>query len=120
MLGLIASREIDKLTETGQALVRLKANQNRRTALRREWNSVGLIKLRDPVLIERTQQENRNKLIHFLRRHRKRRFTAAELSKQTAVGKKWVRRLLETSRKVSIIHDSGGYTFQGRPPKKRP
>ena len=119
MLGIIARREIDKLTETGENLVTLRAEQNRRTALRREWNSVGRIKLRDPVLIERTRQQNRNKLIHFLRKHRKREFTAAELGKHTGVAKKWVRRLLETSRKVSVIRKSRYYTFKGRPPKKR-
>jgi hypothetical protein len=119
VLGLIAKSEIEKLTETGKGLVRLRAGQTRRTARRRKWRSVGQINLRDPVLIEETRQKNRQTLIRFLKKHLKRSFTAAELSSHTGVAKKWVRRLLDTSLKVSVIGNAGRYTFQSRPPKKR-
>jgi hypothetical protein len=119
VLGLIAKSEIEKLTETGKGLVRLRAEQTRRTARRRKWRSVGQINLRDPVLIEEIRQKNRQTLIRFLKKHLKRSFTAAELSSHTGVAKKWVRRLLDTSLKVSVIANAGRYTFQSRPPKKR-
>ena len=119
VLGLIAKSEIEKLTETGKELVRLRAGQVTRTAKRRKWPSVAQLKLRDPVLIEQVHQEDRKTLIRFLRKHLKRSFTAAELGRQTGVAKKWVRRLLETSLKVSIIGQGGRYTFQSRPPKRR-
>lgn len=116
---MIARREIDKLSGTGKELVRLRTEQIRRTARRRKWSSVGQIKLRDPVLIEEIRQKNRQTLIRFLKKHLKRSFTAAELSSHTGVAKKWVRRLLDTSLKVSVIGNAGRYTFQSRPPKKR-
>lgn len=119
VLGMIARREIDKLSGTGKELVRLRTEQIRRTARRRKWSSVGQIKLRDPVLIEEIRQKNRQTLIRFLKKHLKRSFTAAELSSHTGVAKKWVRRLLDTSLKVSVIGNAGRYTFQSRPPKKR-
>jgi hypothetical protein len=119
VLGIIARHEIDKLTETGKELVKLRAAQLRRTARRRKWTSVAQIRLRDPVLIEQIHQEHRKTLIRFLRKQLKRSFTAAELSRHTGVAKKWVRRLLETSLKVSIIGHGDRYTFQSRPPKKR-
>jgi HNH endonuclease len=119
VLGLIAKSEIEKLTETGKGLVRLRAGQTRRIARRRKWRSVGQINLRDPVLIEEARQKNRQTLIRFLKKHLKRSFTAAELSSHTGVTKKWMRRLLDTSLKVSVIGNAGRYTFQSRPPKKR-
>jgi HNH endonuclease len=119
VLGIIAKSEIEKLTETGKELVRLRAGHVSRTARRRKWPSVAQLKLRDPVLIEQIHQEDRKTLIRFLRKHLNRSFTAAELSRQTGVAKKWVRRLLETSLKVSINGQGGRYTFQSRPPKKR-
>jgi hypothetical protein len=119
VLGIIAKGEIEKLTETGKTLVRLRGEQVRRTARRRKWSSVGQINLRDPVLIEEIRQKNRQTLIRFLKKHLKRSFTAAELSSHTGVAKKWVRRLLDTSLKVSVIGNAGRYTFQSRPPKKR-
>ena len=117
--GLIAKSEIEKLTETGKGLVRLRAGQVRRTARRRKWSSVAQHTLRDPLLVEQIHQENRKTLIEFLRKNRRRSFTAAELGRQTDVGKKWVRRLLETSLKVTIVSRGGRYTFQGRPPKRK-
>jgi hypothetical protein len=119
LLGLIARREIDTLTETGKSLIRLRAEQNRRTARRRSWTSVARFKLKDPVLIEQTRQANRQILIRFLKQHLKHRFTAAELSRHTGVSKKWVRRLLEASYKINISRNGRGYLFQGRPPKKQ-
>lgn len=119
LLGLIARREVDTLTETGKSLIRLRSEQSRRTARRRSWISVARVKLKDPVLIERNRQANRQALITFLRKHLKRRFTAAELSKHTGVPKKWVRRLLEASYKINITRNGRGYLFQCRPPKKR-
>lgn len=119
VLGLIAKSEIEKLSDTGKELVRLRAGQVRRTARRRKWSSVAQLKLRDPVLIEQIHQDNRKRLIRFLRKHLKHSFTAAELCRQTGVAKKWVRRLLETSLKVSITGQGSRYTFQSRPPKKR-
>ena len=94
VLGIIAKGEIEKLSETGKTLVRLRGEQVRRTARRRKWSSVGQINLRDPVLIEQIHQEHRKTLIRFLKKHLKRSFTAAELSSHTGVAKKWVRRLL--------------------------
>jgi HNH endonuclease len=119
ILGMIARREIDKLSGTGKELVRLRTEQVRRTARRSRWTSVAQIWLRDPVLIEQIHQQDRKTLIRFLRKHLKRSFTAAELGRQTGVAKKWVRRLLETSLKVSIIGQGGRYTYQSRPPKRR-
>jgi HNH endonuclease len=80
VLGLIAKSEIEKLTETGKGLVRLRAEQTRRTARRRNWRSVGQINLRDPVLIEEIRQKNRQTLIRFLKKHLNRNFTAAQLT----------------------------------------
>jgi hypothetical protein len=71
------------------------------------------------VLIEQIHQENRKILIRFLRKHLKGRFTPSALARHTGVAKKWVRRLLETSLKVSIHGQGNRYTFQGRPPKGR-
>jgi len=119
VLGLIAKSEIEKLTETGKDLVRIRASQVSRTARRRTLPSVAQIKLRDPVLLEQIHQDNRKTLIRFLRKHLKHSFTAAELGRHTGVAKKWVRRLLETSLKVSILQQGGRYGFQNRPPKKR-
>jgi HNH endonuclease len=119
LFGLIAKAEIEKLTETGKDLVRLRASRVSRTARRRNWPSVAQLKLRDPVLLEQIHQDNRKTLIRFLRKRLKQSFTAAELGRQTGVAKKWVRRLLETSLKVSITGQGGRYTFQSRPPKKR-
>lgn len=119
VLGLIAKSEIEKMNETGKSIVRLKAVQISRSARRRTWTSVAQIRLRDPVLIEQVHQEDRKTVIRFLRKHLKHSFTAAELGSQTGVAKKWVRRLLETSLKVSIVAQRGRYTFQSRPPKRK-
>jgi response regulator of citrate/malate metabolism len=119
MLGVIAKAEIEKLTETGKDLVRLRASQVSRSARRRTVASVAQIKLRDPVLLEQIHQDNRKTLIRFLRKHLKQSFTAAELGTQAGVAKKWVRRLLETSLKVSIVGRGDRYVFQSRPPKRK-
>ncbi|MBI4528057.1 MAG: HNH endonuclease [Deltaproteobacteria bacterium] len=119
LLGIIAKSEIERLTVTGKELVRVRAEHVRRAAIRRKRRSVDQLRLRDPVLIEQVRQEDRNTLIQFLRKHLKRSFTAAELSRHTGVAKERVRRLLETSVKVSINGHGGRYTFQSRPPKKR-
>jgi HNH endonuclease len=87
VLGLIAKFEIQKLTEIGKQLVRLRAEQVRRTARRRQWTSVAQIKLRDPVLIEQIHHEDRKALIRFLTKHLQRSFTAGELHKHTGVAK---------------------------------
>lgn len=118
LLGIVAKSEIEKLTEAGKELVRLRGEHVRRAAIRRSSRSVDQIKLRDPVLLEKVRQQDRNTLIRFLRKHLKRSFTAAELSRRTGVAKKRIRRLLETSGKVSINGQGGRYTFQSCPPKK--
>jgi hypothetical protein len=119
VLGLVANSEIEKLTETGKDLVRLRASQVSRTARRKNARSVAHVKSSDPVLVEQIHQESRQTLIRFLKKHLKTSFTAAELSRRTGVSKKWVRRLLEPSLKLSITRQRGSYIFRSYPPKRK-
>ncbi len=116
-LGLIARREIEKLTETGQALIRLEDRQKRQNRNRRK-NSVKRGRLTDPVVLAQRRRERRIILEQYLRQHLKRSFTAKALSRRTGVGKSQVRPLLELSRKVQIKPRGSVYVFEGRPPKK--
>ena len=117
VLGLIARREIEKLTETGQALIRLEDRQKRQNRNRR-INSVKKGRLTDPVVIELRRRKQRTTLEQNLRQNLKRKFTAKELSKKTGVGKRWIRPLLEVSRKAKIEPHGRGFLFEGRPHKK--
>ena len=97
-LGILARGEIEKKSELAAALIR-KAPRS--------------------LMLAPEYYERREKMISFLRKHRRRAFTAAELGGHTGVPKKFTKRLLETSRKVSITWSGRGYLFQGRAPKRR-
>jgi hypothetical protein len=117
VLGIIARREIENLTETGQALIRLEDRKKRQNRNRRK-NSVKKGRATDPVILAQRRRDQRTILEQYLRQHLKRKFTANELSKRTGVGKRWIRPLLELSRKAKIEPRGRVYLFEGRPRKK--
>src|SRR5262249_60151292 len=92
----------------------MKLNQRRRTG-----SSLPRRKGTDPLLKAQARQTERNRLIHFLKRNRKRSFSAAQLKKDTNIPKSRVRSLLATSRRVSITRHGSRYIFQSRLPKRR-
>jgi hypothetical protein len=117
VLGIIAKREMERFSETGKRLIELRHRQLKTNQRRRSGKPARTKSLIDPVLKAQIRQEERDLLIGFLKKHRKRNFSARELRKGTGVPKSRVRKLLETSRKISIIGHGGRYLFQSRPPK---
>jgi len=117
MIGMIAQREIDNLTDTGKKLVTLRHRQTQVNKRRRGVN-VGKSSI-DPILRAQIHREERDILIAFLRKNLKESFSAAELSKNTGVPKLRVRQLLDTSEKISVIGSGGRFAFQSRPPKQK-
>jgi len=117
MIGMIAQREIDNLTDTGKKRVALRHRQTQVNKRRRGVN-VGKSSI-DPILRAQIHREERDILIAFLRKNLKESFSAAELSKNTGVPKLRVRQLLDTSEKISVIGSGGRFAFQSRPPKQK-
>lgn len=118
-LGMIARREIDRMTELGKKLVILRSKQDRENAKRRGNLSLRRKRPRDPVVAEERRQTARRILLAFLRRHLHHSFTARELGRHTGLPKGRVRRSLETDGRVLVTRQGRRYFFQGRPPKKR-
>jgi hypothetical protein len=116
MIGMIAQREIDNLTETGKKLIALRHSQTQVNKRRRGVTAVGKSSI-DPILRAQIRREERDILIAFLRKNLERNFSAAELSKNTGVPKLRVRQLLDTSEKISVIGHGGRFAFQSRAPK---
>jgi len=94
-LGMIARREVDRMTELGEKLVILRSKQDRQNAKRR-----GNLPLRKKGSLRRS-------------------FTARELGRHTGLPKGRVRRSLETDGRVLVTRQGRRYFFQGRPPKRR-
>ena len=118
-LGMIARREVDRMTELGEKLIVLRSKQERQNAKRRGNLLLRRKGLRDPVAREKQRQVARRILIAFLRAHLRRSFTPRELSRHTGLPKGRVRRALETDGRVSLTRQGRRYFFQGRPPKRR-
>ena len=118
-LGMIARREVDRMTELGKKLVILRSKQDRQNAKRRGNLPLRKKGSRDPVVAEERRQVARRILIAFLRTHLRRSFTARELGRHTGLPKGRVRRSLETDGRVLVTRQGRRYFFQGRPPKRR-
>jgi hypothetical protein len=118
-LGLIAKREMDAFTSTGKRLIILTHRQVKLNQRRRMGSSLPLRKRVDPVLKAQARRTEREQLIRFLKKNRKRNFSAAELKKSTNIPKSRVRSLLATSRKVSISRDGWKFIFHSRRPKRK-
>ena len=118
-LGMIARREVDRITDLGEKLIVLRSKQERQNAKRRGNLLLRRKGLRDPVAREKQRQVARRILIAFLRTHLRRSFTARELGRRTGLPKGRVRRSLETDGRVLVTRQGGRYFFQGRPPKRR-
>jgi hypothetical protein len=118
-IGLIAKRELEAFTATGKRLIVLTHRQMKLNQRRRTGSSLPSRKGTDPLLKAHARQTERDRLIHFLKKNRKRSFSAAQLKKDTNIPKSRVRSLLATSRKVSITRDGRRYIFQSRLPKRR-
>jgi len=118
-LGMIARREVDRMTELGKKLIVLRSKQEGQNAKRRGNLLLRRKGLRDPVAREKQRQVARRILIAFLRRHLRHSFTARELGRHTGLPKGRVRRSLETDGRVLVTRQGRRYFFQGRPPKRR-
>jgi len=118
-LGMIARREVDRITDLGEKLIVLRSKQERQNAKRRGNLLLRRKGLRDPVAREKQRQVARRILIAFLRTHLRRSFTARELGRRTGLPKGRVRRSLETDGRVLVTRQGRRYFFQGRPPKRR-
>jgi hypothetical protein len=117
--GLIAKREMEAFTATGKRLIILTHRQVKLNQRRRTGGSLAKKKRIDPVLKAQLRQNERDRLIRFLKKNLKRSFSAAELKKHSGVPKSRVRQLLATSRKISVTSKGGQYVFQSRPGKRR-
>jgi hypothetical protein len=109
---------MDAFTATGKRLHILKYRQMKLNQRRRLGGSLPLRRRVDPVLKAQARRTERDRLIGFLKKNRKRSFSAAQLKKSTNIPKSRVRSLLVTSRKVSITRNGQRYIFQSRPPKR--
>ena len=118
-LGLIAKREMEAFTTTGKRLIVLTHRQMKLNQRRRTGSSLPRRKGTDPLLKAQARQTERDRLIHLLKKNRKRSFSAAQLKKDTNIPKSRVRSLLATSRRVSITRHGSRYIFQSRLPKRR-
>ena len=118
-LGMIAKREVDRITDLGEKLIVLRSKQERQNAKRRGNLLLRRKGLRDPVAREKQRQVARRILIAFLRTHLRRSFTARELGRRTGLPKGRVRKALETDGRVTVTRRGRRYLFQGRPPKRR-
>jgi len=110
---------MEAATTTGKRLIVLTHRQMKLNQRRRTGNSLPRGKGTDPLFKALARQTERVRLIHFLKKNRKRSFSAAQLKKDTNIPKSRVRTLLATSRKVSITRHGRRYIFQSRPPKRR-
>jgi hypothetical protein len=119
ILGIIASQEMQKHTDVGTELVRLEDRRKRQNRYRHKTKIyVKRNRLTDPVLMDRRRHEERQLLEQYLRKRRRRSFTARELKRGTGVAKSRVRRLLELSRRVDIDDRRQPILFKARPPKR--
>ncbi len=116
--GLIARREVKRLTKLGRKLLGLRHRARKTTAGR--GGKVSKL-ASDPVAHEPRRRKERHALREFLRKrqNRKRAFFAAELSAETDVPKSRVRSLLDTEYSIDVRLEGGQYRFQGRNPKVR-
>jgi len=117
-LGMIARREVDRMTMLGKQLVILSSKQERQNAKRRGDLPLRRKGSRDPVVAEERRQVARDILVGFLRRYLRRSFTARELGRRTGLPKGRVRRALENDGRVLVTRQGRRYVFQGRPPKR--
>lgn len=117
-LGMIARREVNRMTELGKKLVMLRSKQDKRNAKRRGNLPLRRKRPRDPVVAEERRRAARRILVAFLRRHLRHSFTAREVGRYTGLPKGRVRRALETDGRVSVTRQGRRYFFQGRPLKR--
>lgn len=118
LLGMIAKREMDRFTETGNRLIALHHQQSRQNKRRRTGAPLRGAKTFDPVLQATIRKKERDTLVCFLKTYPKQAFSPRQLSKRTGVPKSRIRRVLETARKVAVLHHGTRYEFQIRSPKR--
>ncbi len=119
LLGMIAKREMDRFTETGNLLIALRHQQSRQNKRRRTGSPLRSTKTFDPVLKATIRKKERDTIVSFLKTYPKQAFSSRQLSQRTGIPKSRVRRLVETSHKVAVLHRGTRYEFQSRPPKKK-